>query len=110
MRMRCHEVKNQLNALVDEELGVVATWRVTRHVARCAACAAELSEIKRLGQQARQWRQVTPSVELKERIGAAVAASVDNRVNSGKHQSGVLARRLHTPGIWRPWSIAVGGI
>src|SRR5712692_4515823 len=46
--MRCEAARENLKALSDGELGQVQSWRVRRHLARCAACEEELAMIERL--------------------------------------------------------------
>jgi hypothetical protein len=46
--MQCDAARQNLKALCDHELGVVAAWRVRRHLRHCAACRRELAMIERL--------------------------------------------------------------
>src|SRR6266571_4074173 len=46
--MRCEAARENLKALSDGELGRVQSWRVRRHLARCAACEEERAMIERL--------------------------------------------------------------
>jgi anti-sigma factor RsiW len=73
--MNCNRVQQALDALADGELGRWNAWRMERHLARCAACSAAREETRRLGEQARAWRNVTAPQALKARIAAALAAS-----------------------------------
>jgi tetratricopeptide (TPR) repeat protein len=73
--MNCHRVEQLLDAFIDREIGGWKSWRITRHLARCAACAAICAETRRLGAGARAWRNVTAPPGLAARIESALAAS-----------------------------------
>jgi outer membrane lipoprotein-sorting protein len=46
--MRCERARGNLKALLDGELGSATTWRLRRHLARCAGCQEEFEMIGRL--------------------------------------------------------------
>jgi len=72
--MTCEQVINQLDALIDGELGPIANWRVRRHLGGCSSCTRAWEEKTRLSRSLQQWRDARPAPELQARIAAALAA------------------------------------
>jgi anti-sigma factor RsiW len=79
--MRCVDVREHLNALIDNEVSSLTKLRLHRHLKHCARCAAELAEVQCIGEQARQWSPVTAPTALRDRVLGALPhqyETVDN--------------------------------
>jgi hypothetical protein len=83
--MKCDRVQRALNALADGELGRWTSWRIRRHLRRCADCGQVWQETLRLGEHARAWRSVSAPPVLRSRVAAALAAGADQA--EGGHDS-----------------------
>jgi len=72
--MECERAAELLHPLIDAELGVIARWRLFRHVGRCGVCARRLGELQALQTALRtglQYHRAPPA--LAARIGAALS-------------------------------------
>lgn len=70
--MNCEQTQTLLDAHADHALNTWQTFRVRRHLARCAACAAQLAAIQRLSASVHAWHTVSAPAGLEGRIAAAL--------------------------------------
>jgi anti-sigma factor RsiW len=71
--MECERAAGLLSGLLDNELGLIARFRVSRHVTRCAKCAGRLEELRAMQSALRTklpYHRAPPG--LAARIGAAL--------------------------------------
>lgn len=77
----CERHEPLLTTLADGELGVVAGWRIRRHLSRCARCAALYAEITRVGDAARAFSECT-AVPLPADVTAGVHRRLVDRATA----------------------------
>jgi len=70
--MECRWIFSQLNALADGETGPLQSWRIRRHLRRCAVCAEELARIQQIGVLAREWGAAEAPSTLEARVFQAL--------------------------------------
>jgi anti-sigma factor RsiW len=68
MRMDCSEVRELLNAYVDDELSVSEQRAVSHHIAGCSVCTATLGALKSLGASIRAAGTFTPPVGFEAHV------------------------------------------
>jgi anti-sigma factor RsiW len=70
--MRCLDVKGDLQAYVDGELGTERTALLERHLAGCRGCRAELTRLQTVVTALETWPVVVEPVDLTARVMARI--------------------------------------
>lgn len=74
-RIDCSEVRDLLNAYVDDELSVSEQRAVSSHITQCGTCFAALSELKSLRARLRAAGTFAPLTGFEARVVAQLATS-----------------------------------
>src|SRR5260221_10416647 len=97
--MRCRQVLEQLNALLDGELRFWREWTIRRHLSGCPGCARELEGLREMSQLLWQERAVQLPEGLRQRLARSAAGPVSSS-----------SKRSRRPILKPVWVWATGGL
>ncbi|MEZ5294306.1 MAG: zf-HC2 domain-containing protein [Vicinamibacterales bacterium] len=90
--MECRDVRELLDAFVDEEVLVETTRAIEAHLERCPACRAEVQDVRRLKARVRAAVTGAPALAAREAFVSDVTARLRGE-----------AERAPSPGARRAW-------
>ncbi|MGE0811891.1 MAG: anti-sigma factor [Vicinamibacterales bacterium] len=90
--MECRDVRELVDAFVDEEVLVETTRAIEAHLERCPACRAEVQDVRRLKARVRSAVTEAPGLAVREAFVSDVTARLRRE-----------AERASAPGTRRAW-------